>query len=73
MEPTRSKYVNPVSRGRKTVQTELGFQGKDYLQMWATDNYAEVEVIERLEQQTNAAPRQKEEGAGQKSKQLSEQ
>lgn len=51
MEPTPSEYIRSTTRGRRTARAEHGLQGKDYLQLWATDNYGEVETVEQLEEE----------------------
>ncbi|OOF97203.1 hypothetical protein ASPCADRAFT_206024 [Aspergillus carbonarius ITEM 5010] len=49
MPPTKSKYTNEVVRRGRTMTIERAFGGKDYLDMWASDNGQEVLEQERLE------------------------
>ncbi|KAB8221676.1 hypothetical protein BDV33DRAFT_73869 [Aspergillus novoparasiticus] len=55
MAPTKSKYTRDIEKDSKLITVERAFGGKDYLDMWASDNGQEVLEQERLEQET---PRQ---------------
>ncbi|KKK13000.1 hypothetical protein P175DRAFT_0432077 [Aspergillus ochraceoroseus IBT 24754] len=52
MAPTRSKYTNDLEKNSKIITVERAFGGKDYLDMWASDNGQEVLERERLEEES---------------------
>ncbi|KAE8353155.1 mitochondrial ribosomal protein L27-domain-containing protein [Aspergillus coremiiformis] len=60
MAPTKTKYTQETMNQGKPATVERGFEGKDYLDMWASDNGQEVLEQERHEQQleSTATPRQ---------------
>ncbi|KAF7597076.1 hypothetical protein BBP40_010550 [Aspergillus hancockii] len=51
MAPTKSKYTQDMVKNGKFITVERAFGGKDYLDMWASDNGQEVLEQERLEQE----------------------
>ncbi|RHZ48113.1 hypothetical protein CDV55_100676 [Aspergillus turcosus] len=55
MPPTKGKYTREIEKNGKTVIVERAFGGKDYLDMWASDNGQEVLEQERLEQESAAS------------------
>lgn len=56
MAPTKSKYTQDVIQNGRIIERERGFSGKDYLDLWASDNGQEVLEQERLEQQSASTP-----------------
>ncbi|KAB8232205.1 hypothetical protein ETB97_001198 [Aspergillus alliaceus] len=56
MAPTKSKYTQDVIQNSRIIERERGFSGKDYLDLWASDNGQEVLEQERLEQQSASTP-----------------
>ncbi|KAB8073350.1 hypothetical protein BDV29DRAFT_175559 [Aspergillus leporis] len=51
MAPTKSKYTQDMVKNERLITVERAFSGKDYLDMWASDNGQEVLEQERLEQE----------------------
>lgn len=50
MAPTKSRYTQDVEKeDGRIVTRETAFGGKDYLELWASDNGQEVLEQERLE------------------------
>lgn len=49
MAPTKSIYTDEVEKDGKFVTREKAFGGKDYLELWASDNGQEVLEMDRLE------------------------
>lgn len=56
MAPTRSRYTHDIERNNRTFTVERALGGKDYLDIWASDNGEEVLRQEELDQE--AATRQ---------------
>ncbi|GCB26843.1 54S ribosomal protein L27, mitochondrial [Aspergillus awamori] len=54
MPPTKSKYTKEVEKRGRIVTLERAFSGKDYLDMWASDNGQEVLEQERLDSEAAA-------------------
>lgn len=52
MAPTKSGYTREVKKEDGTVTRERGFDGKDYLDIWAADNGREVMEQERLDRES---------------------
>ncbi|KAL3470562.1 hypothetical protein BJX99DRAFT_45050 [Aspergillus californicus] len=50
MAPTKSKYTHEIERANKIFTVERALNGKDYLDLWASDNSREVLAEERREQ-----------------------
>ncbi|KAI9368540.1 hypothetical protein BJX61DRAFT_523533 [Aspergillus egyptiacus] len=55
MSPTRSKYTQEIERKGKIFTVERALGGKDYLDLWASDNGPEVLEQERREQEAREA------------------
>ncbi|KAL2001213.1 hypothetical protein VTN02DRAFT_2099 [Thermoascus thermophilus] len=55
MAPTRSKYTQDIEKNGKTITVERAFNGKDYLNVWMSDNGQEVLERERLDQEIERA------------------
>lgn len=51
MAPTKSRYTYDVEKDDRFVTREKAFGGKDYLDLWASDNGLEVLELERLERE----------------------
>lgn len=49
MAPTKGKYTKDQERNGSIVAMQRAFDGKEYLDMWASDNGPEVLEQERLE------------------------
>lgn len=49
MAPTKSRYTVEVEKDGKFVTREKAFEGKDYLELWTSDNGQEVLEMERLD------------------------
>lgn len=49
MTPTKSRYTDEVEKDGKFVTREKAFEGKDYLELWTSDNGQEVLEMERLD------------------------
>lgn len=61
MAPTRTRYTNEIEKNNRIITVERAFGGKDYLDMWASDNGYEVLEQERLEEEAKeqaTTPRQ---------------
>lgn len=56
MAPTKSRYTHDIERNNKTFTAERALGGKDFLDIWASDNGEEVLKQEELDQE--AAMRQ---------------
>ncbi|OJI96590.1 hypothetical protein ASPVEDRAFT_35985 [Aspergillus versicolor CBS 583.65] len=56
MAPTKSRYTHDIERNNKTYTVDRAFGGKDFLDIWASDNGEEVLKQEELDQE--AATRQ---------------
>ncbi|THC99384.1 hypothetical protein EYZ11_001108 [Aspergillus tanneri] len=48
MAPTKSRYTKELERNGTIVTSERPFDGKEYLDLWASDNGPEVLEQERL-------------------------
>lgn len=55
MAPTKSRFTYDVEKDDRIVMRERAFGGKDYLDLWASDNGLEVLELERLERETAQA------------------
>ncbi|KAK1149327.1 60S ribosomal protein L27, mitochondrial [Aspergillus melleus] len=51
MAPTKGKYTKDLERNGTIIAAQKPFDGKEYLDMWASDNGPEVLEQERLEQE----------------------
>ncbi|PLN84486.1 50S ribosomal protein YmL27 [Aspergillus taichungensis] len=51
MTPTPTRYTQDIERNGREMTVPRAFGGKDYLDMWASDNGQEVLEQERLESQ----------------------
>ena len=56
MAPTKSRYTHDIERNNKTYTVDRALGGKDFLDIWASDNGEEVLKQEELDQE--AATRQ---------------
>lgn len=54
MPPTKSKYTKEIEKDGRIVTLQRAFSGKDYLDMWASDNGQEVLEQERLDSEAAA-------------------
>ncbi|KAL4907258.1 hypothetical protein BDW74DRAFT_148816 [Aspergillus multicolor] len=58
MDPTKSKYTQEIKRNGRTYTVDTALRGKDFLDIWASDNGEEVlkqEEIEKKEEKRQAA------------------
>jgi large subunit ribosomal protein L41 len=54
MAPTKSRYTHEIERNGKTFIAERGLQGKDFLDLWASENGEEVLKQEEMDKEEAA-------------------
>ncbi|KAL3433035.1 hypothetical protein BDV09DRAFT_172955 [Aspergillus tetrazonus] len=54
MAPTKSRYTHEIERNGKIFIAERGLQGKDFLDLWASENGEEVVKQEEMDKEEAA-------------------
>ncbi|RDW70571.1 mitochondrial 54S ribosomal protein mL41 [Aspergillus mulundensis] len=54
MNPTKSKYTQEVERNGRTYTVDTALRGKDFLEIWSTDNGEEVVKQEEIDKKEEA-------------------